>query len=398
MKKSILFHLVILLFACNPSGENNTEGTESASEAGNDPIEEKGSNGASIEMKTLFSLSPLSIFDSTTEGISDSEKEELIKKGESATWKIIEENKTKLTIHCKNPSSQVTLRFLKNKDNSDGVLFAAIENEQNTNLLSWKYSDDNKTLQETNILKKYSANDFVSKEDKLPDSYHPVLHYLFIDDQTIEVSLHTWMEKEFENRDIINRIFLKWNGESFDEEIVENKQTKENNKFSVLNKPDYDLSKLEYDGKIVNKKIWQDANGENIALFTRKGNELFVYHYSISADIVKLLRKVYDFERDCDYDLFLEFIENSIGVTDLDENNYGEITFAYKKACISDVSPLDLKLLMLENGNKFIIRGLTVVNTGNEKIGGDKNIDASFEKAPDNFLSHANTIWESVNK
>ena len=90
-------------------------------------------------------------------------------------------------------------------------------------------------------------------------------------------------------------------------------------------------------------------------MFTLKEEELFVYHYSITSDNVTLLRKVYDFEKDCgDYDLFLEFIDHSIQVTDLDNNHIGEITFAYKKACISDVSPLGLKLMILENGNKFI--------------------------------------------
>ena len=388
MKKTILLHLIILLFACNQSSENNTK---------SDTSKETGLE-SNIDMKSLFSLSPLSIFDETTEGLNLSEKNDLLKKGESASWKIIDESKTKLTIRSKHPSSEVALRFLKNKDNLDGLLFATVVNEKHTNLLSWKYSNEDKNLHKANILKKYTANDFVSKEDKLPNSYKPVLHYQFIDDQTIEVSLHTWMEKEFENREIINRIFLKWNGENFEEKIVKNEQVQEANKFNILDKPNYDLSKLNHDGKIVNKRFWQDSNGKNIALFTRKGNELFTYHYAINSDKVKLLRKVYDFEKDCDYDLILEFIGNSIKVTDLDNNNFGEITFAYKKACISDVSPMDLKLIMLENGNKFILRGRTTVNLGNEKFGGEKNIDSSFKNAPDNFLSHANKIWESINK
>ena len=65
------------------------------------------------------------------------------------------------------------------------------------------------------------------------------------------------------------------------------------------------------------------------------------------------MAKVYDFEKNCDYDLTLEFIENSIEVTNLDNNNFGEITFAYKKACISDVSPKDLKLLMFSVQKKI---------------------------------------------
>ena len=176
-------------------------------------------NGDYIDIKSLFSLSPISIFDETTEGLNPSEKNDLIKKGESTFWKIIDENKTKLTIQSKPPSSEVTLYFLKNKNSLDGVLFAETGNGKNISIHSWKYLNESNTLQKTNLLKKYNANDFLSKEDKLPNSYEPVLHYHFIDDLTIEVSLHTWMEKEFENREIINQIFLKWNGENFEEKI-----------------------------------------------------------------------------------------------------------------------------------------------------------------------------------
>ena len=179
---------------------------------------------------------------------------------------------------------------------------------------------------------------------------------------------------------------------------LKKEQIVENNEFKELDNSNYELPSLIYDGKIVTKRIWQDSNSDNIALFTQKENELFVYHFVSNSDSIKLLRRIYDFEEDCDFDLTLEFIENSIGITDLDNNNFGEITFAYKKACISDVSPKDLKLIMLENGNKFIIRGQTLVDLGDVKIGGDKNIDPSFENAPDNFLPHANKLWASINK
>lgn len=402
MKKVLLFHLIILLFACNHSSENNTENVNSNETAIKPTTDkelnnEEESNGESIAMKSLLRLSSLSIFDKTAAGITSSEKEALIEKGKSESWEIIEETKTKLVIKGLDTDA-VQLYFLKNKNNSDGLLAVETTNGKTSEIQLWKYFDKNKSIEKSSDLKKYSANDFVSKEDELADSYKPVLHYQFIDDQTIEVTLHTWMEKEFENREVINRVFLKWNGENFEEEIVENKQLQETNKLKILDKSNYDLSKLNHDGKIVNKKFWQDFNGENIALFTRKENELFIYHYAINSDKVKLLRKVNDSEKNCDYDLTLEFIENSIKVTDLDNDHFGEITFAYKKACISDVSPMDLKLIMLENGNKFIVRGHTTVNLGNEKMGGDKQIDSSFKNAPDNFLSHANKIWESINK
>jgi len=168
--------------------------------------------------------------------------------------------------------------------------------------------------------------------------------------------------------------------------------------FKILNKSNYNLSKLNHDGKFVNKRVWQDANGENVALFTQTENELFLYHYLINSDTVKLLRKIYDFERDCQFDLIIEFIENSITVTDLDNNNLGEITFAYKQSCFSDVSPLGLKLIMLENGNKYIIRGTTEIDMDELKIASTKTIDPSFKNASTNFLLHANKIWEDTKK
>ena len=166
----------------------------------------------------------------------------------------------------------------------------------------------------------------------------------------------------------------------------------------MLEKSNFELSKLEYAGKMVNKRIWQDANGENIALFTQKKEELFVYHYTINAGKAKELRKIYDFEKDCEFDLFLEFIDQSIQVTDLDNNNLAELAFAYRKACISDVSPKDLKLIMLENGNKFIIRGTTSIDMPGVKVDGMKNVDASFNTAPASFLSHAEKLWDKIKK
>ena len=179
---------------------------------------------------------------------------------------------------------------------------------------------------------------------------------------------------------------------------VVNQNINNKNLFKILNDSDYDLEKLDYHGKILNKKFWHDTNGKNIVLFTKNESEIYVYHYLVKSKESKLLRKVYDFVKECDLDLTLEFIENSITVTDLDKNNIGEITFAYRIACISDVTPKQLKLLILENGNKYIIRGNTIINLGNQEIGGDKNVDSSFENASEEFILHANKVWSMVVK
>jgi len=167
--------------------------------------------------------------------------------------------------------------------------------------------------------------------------------------------------------------------------------------FRVLDSSSRDIEDFNYKGQIINTKCWIDSNSENIVLFTKREHELFVYHYIIQSGSIKLLRDVYDFsEKGCEYDLFADFIKDSITVTDLDNNNFGEITFAYNLACISDLSPIVLKLLILENGNKYIIRGHSKIVLGDETIGGDKNIDSSFVKASPEFLEFANKVWADI--
>lgn len=236
MKKTLIFFLLPLLFACNQSSGNDTmnntwkttikqpkhEALTNLDSPKTGSFDTSKKSADSTDMKVLFSLTPLSIFDETTEGLSLTEKKDLLEKGESATWEIMEEGKTKLLIRCKYPFSEVTFYFFQNKDNQDGVLFAQIVNERYTNTHSWRYFNEEKKLEKASPLKTYTANDFLSQEDRLPDSYQAVFNYEFIDDQTIEVSLQTWMEEAFENREIINRVFLKWNGENFEEQIVKN--------------------------------------------------------------------------------------------------------------------------------------------------------------------------------
>ena len=161
---------------------------------------------------------------------------------------------------------------------------------------------------------------------------------------------------------------------------------------------------LDYEGTILLGKSWNDANGENVLIFTEKNIEhsdsrskyLYAYHYADS----KLLRKIQDFEEKCDISLEAKFQLNTINITDLNNNALAEITFMYRLGCTGDASPVSLKLMMLENGEKYAIRGTTLVDLdkiygGGGKLGGEKKVDASFKNAPKGFLDFANEVWES---
>lgn len=150
---------------------------------------------------------------------------------------------------------------------------------------------------------------------------------------------------------------------------------------------------------------WQDSRGDNVAVFSQETKEkarkdgerllsksLYVTVFYGKDGKMKRAREVRELANACLFDLTNEVRETSVGVTDLDGDGVGELTFVYVTGCRSDVSPLSMKLLVLEGADKHILRGSTQVNTGPEKVGGE--FKAEFgKKAPATFLEHANKVW-----
>lgn len=66
------------------------------------------------------------------------------------------------------------------------------------------------------------VNDFLDDKDKLENPEDFIVMY-FIEDGVLKAEPYTWMQPEFENREIKYHIQLNWNGESFDVEKIENK-------------------------------------------------------------------------------------------------------------------------------------------------------------------------------
>lgn len=156
-------------------------------------------------------------------------------------------------------------------------------------------------------------------------------------------------------------------------------------------------------GQLVTALAWSDAAGENVAAFWRALDEN-KGRARLQVDLWSrkpgkpgaLLRSVKDAVLDCEFDLVAEFVEAALGVSDLDGDGLGELTFAYRTTCTSDVSPLSLKLLVLEQRAKFIVRGSTRVDVGGgELVGGEQKPDAALKRAP-KLLAHANAVWAKI--
>ena len=104
-----------------------------------------------------------------------------------------------------------------------------------------------------------------------------------------------------------------------------------------------------------------------------------------------------DFVSKCEFDLTLDVIEGSIRVTDLDDDGEPEVSFLYRTACRSDVSPLTVKLLMYEGATKYALRGESRERVGeHELVGGEFKTDPAFEQAPRSFVEFAKTQWKTL--
>jgi hypothetical protein len=177
-------------------------------------------------------------------------------------------------------------------------------------------------------------------------------------------------------------------------------------------------AEIRYKGEVVAGARWLDKNGENLLLLCETGSfkspippnskenpykewgraaELHGYHYFKAKEKYTLLWKLSDSVKICPFDLEAAFLPNSLTITDLDDNGIAESTFLYKLGCRSDVSPVQLKLIMHEGKEKYALRGETSVPTGDpdKKLGGQKTIDPAFRRAPKAFLDHALQQWNA---
>lgn len=188
-------------------------------------------------------------------------------------------------------------------------------------------------------------------------------------------------------------------------------------KFSITALDPQDFSTLELKGKPVNAQSWKDLNGKNLLFLTQTGiiqgktdtcqsAELYLYHYIHEGGQFSLIRKIYDVVKDCQFDIYAGFLGSSLTITDLDNDNFAEITILYKLTCRSDVTPASMKLIMIENGDKYALRG-SMLNAYIKHLSdtermkeikeygwGKYTVDKSFKKAPIVFLEFSKKRWE----
>lgn len=167
---------------------------------------------------------------------------------------------------------------------------------------------------------------------------------------------------------------------------------------------------IHYEGKIKNAVRWTDQSGDHVVITTETGDlesksgpseeyreaALYAYHFLVFGDSVSQTWKVYDFIKECPLDIEANFIKNTFQVTDLDHDGVAEIWLMYIVTCTSDVSPVEMKIIMYQGTQKYAMRGHTKVELSKGRfMGGDYKFDKAFNEAPVEFRDFAKKLWKA---
>ncbi len=167
---------------------------------------------------------------------------------------------------------------------------------------------------------------------------------------------------------------------------------------------------ISYSGNIKTAVRWTDNAGDNIVITTETGDKksisgdsedyrdaaLYAYHFLVFGDSVRQTWKVTDFIKECPFDIEANFIKNTFQVTDLNKDGVSEVWLMYIVTCTSDVSPVDMKIIMYQGIQKYAMRGHTKVKASQDEfMGGDYQFDKAFNEAPSEFRDFAKKLWKA---
>lgn len=125
-----------------------------------------------------------------------------------------------------------------------------------------------------------------------------------------------------------------------------------------------------------------------------KESPTFAYHFFIQNDTANLSWKAAGSVKSCDVNTKGNKVKNSLVVTDLDKNKIAEVWLIYKAFCIDDEVPNGMKIIMYENGKRYMLNGTRILQLDGKTVGGEFSFDESFKTAPQIFIKYAKELWK----
>ena len=118
-------------------------------------------------------------------------------------------------------------------------------------------------------------------------------------------------------------------------------------------------------GDVIDGFRWNDKKGENILIRSvlsdtqTNSNHLYIYHFLKAENEFKQVRKITDYVKNCELDMFSTHNIGSIELTDIDKDTIAEVSFSYTNdcACLEDSLAISTKLVLTTKGEKYTIRG-----------------------------------------
>lgn len=163
---------------------------------------------------------------------------------------------------------------------------------------------------------------------------------------------------------------------------------------------------IKYSGKIIDAITWEDDLGKNLVMTCKTEAtinlksemdgydvEIYAYHYLLINNKPKFVWKIYDYVSGCLSDVQNEFINNTLSVTDLNNDGIAEIWIMYIIDCHGDASPDHMKIIMYHGNQKYAMRGLNKMDLS-DNDGGQYTFDKEFLKAPKAFKDYAIKLWK----
>lgn len=130
--------------------------------------------------------------------------------------------------------------------------------------------------------------------------------------------------------------------------------------------------------------MWSDNRGEH-ALIMEKGsykNNIGKYLLIKQISNSKIDWVLNDYVKDCDADIFLDVVKESIEIKNNNSVEGGTVLFAYKIGCVGGIDPVLVKYFAYHNGVKSSLKGEEHIIIGGDSYGGE------IPPTPDYNLKH----------
>lgn len=147
------------------------------------------------------------------------------------------------------------------------------------------------------------------------------------------------------------------------------------------------------------QKAWDDNSGKHTIIIDKRldskggGANLLVKQVTGNRDDWVLR----DYVRDCDEDIKLDVVADSVEVNKSLSEGVGTVLFAYKIGCVGGIDPVMVKYFAFRNKVKYSLRGEEHIIIGDEGFGGEKAPVPDFNLKNDkSLLDYMMGEWGSI--